>query len=126
MDLDTVQIIQVTIAAILVGFSKTGVTGLGLIIVPLMASAFPAKASTGVLLPMLLFADLFAVGRYRRYTQWRLLGRLFPWVVPGIVLGYFALWRLPSERLAWLLAVMVLGLVVLRVVMARAGERIEA
>jgi hypothetical protein len=53
-----------------VGFSKTGIAGLGMLIVPLMANVFAGKASAGALLPMLLFGDVFAVAWYRRHAQW--------------------------------------------------------
>jgi len=125
MELNASQIIQAAIAAFLVGFSKTGLVGLGVLIVPLMASVFPAKESTGALLPMLIFGDLFAVAWYRQHAQWRVLARILPWVLPGIVLGFFALNRTPSEKLGPALGVLVLVLVLLEVVRGRAGEWTE-
>ena len=54
------------LCAVLVGMSKTGMQGINTISIPLMAIAFGAKPSTGVILPMLCFADLVAVCYYRR------------------------------------------------------------
>ena len=51
----------IALCAILVGMSKTGVPGVSMIIVPVMAMIFGGKASTGVLLPILITADIFAV-----------------------------------------------------------------
>ncbi|BCW98807.1 MAG: hypothetical protein KatS3mg024_1634 [Armatimonadota bacterium] len=57
-------------SAALVGFSKTGVPGTGILVVPLMAALFGGRQSVGTLLPMLIFADCFAVAWYRRHARW--------------------------------------------------------
>ena len=51
-----------------------------------MAAAFGAKASTGLLLPMLCFGDLFGVGYYRRHADLKQLFRLLPWAL-GLAAG---------------------------------------
>ena len=61
MDLSVFQIIQAVIAAGMVGFTKTAVSGMGILIIPLMASIFPAKASVGVERDAQQFTDFFAV-----------------------------------------------------------------
>ena len=122
MEFEPVQIILIVVAAILVGVAKTGVVGLGVLFVPIMASVFPPKESTGVLLPMLVFADIWAVAYHRRNAQWRIIGRLLPWLMPGIVLGALALWKLPAKRMGPLFAVLVLGLIAMRLVQERKGE----
>lgn len=53
-----VQFIILFVTALLIGMSKTGIQGITLFVIPLMAFSFGAKASTGVILPMLCFADL--------------------------------------------------------------------
>ncbi|MCP4621649.1 MAG: sulfite exporter TauE/SafE family protein [Bradyrhizobium sp.] len=113
------------LAALLVGFAKTGVVGMGILIVPLMATAFPGKASIGALLPMLIFADLFAVARYRRHAQWRLLLMLLPWVLPGLAAGYVTLRFIPAESLPPFLGGMVLFLITLHWLKSRYGGRFE-
>lgn len=87
-------------AAILVGAAKTGVPGLGILVVPIMATAFGGKASVGTLLPLLIVADIFAVSRYRHHADWSRLWRLFPWVLPGVVLGAVALWGVERVTIA--------------------------
>ncbi|MDD8052409.1 MAG: sulfite exporter TauE/SafE family protein [Verrucomicrobiota bacterium] len=88
------------LAAILVGLSKTGVPGLGIAVVPVMAAAFGGKPSVGFVLPMLIIADCFAVTYYRRHAQWDKLWGLFPWVGAGILLGAGALWAADHFQLA--------------------------
>lgn len=80
-----------SVAALLVGFSKTGMPGAGILVVPLLAHAFGPRQSVGVMLPMLIFADVFAVIWYRRHAQLDKLIRLAPWVVVGMALGALAL-----------------------------------
>jgi hypothetical protein len=75
------------VAAVSVGLSKTAVPGAGTVSVAIFAAVLPAKQSTGVLLPLLIVADLFAVTMYRRHADWRALLRLAPAVVAGLVLG---------------------------------------
>ena len=49
------------VAATFVGMSKTGIQGLTILTVPLLAMAFGAKPSTGLMLPVLCFADVIGV-----------------------------------------------------------------
>ncbi len=78
-------------AAVLVGVSKTGIAGVGMLFVVIFAQIMPAKQATGLVLPLLCFGDLVAVASYRQHTQWRFLWRLFPWTATGVIIGYFAL-----------------------------------
>lgn len=75
------------VAAIIVGLSKTAVPGAGTVAVAIFAAVLPAKQSTGALLLLLIVADMFAVTMYRRHVNWRVLLRLAPAVVVGVLLG---------------------------------------
>ncbi|WP_221349828.1 sulfite exporter TauE/SafE family protein [Streptomyces beigongshangae] len=74
-------------AALLVGFSKTAVSGANTVSLAIFAAVLPAKASTGVLLPVLIAGDVLAVLTYRRHAHWPTLWKLFPAVAAGVVLG---------------------------------------
>jgi hypothetical protein len=108
-------------SALLVGVSKTGVPGLGILMVPLMAMVFPAKLSVGALLPMLLTGDVFAVAYYRQHAQWRRLLELFPCVLVGIGIGTFVLSRTDSAQLKPFLGYFVLALLALELARKRFG-----
>ncbi|MCB0227424.1 MAG: sulfite exporter TauE/SafE family protein, partial [Anaerolineae bacterium] len=58
------------LGAYLVGISKTGIAGLGVFSVALFASALPARESTGIVLIILIAADIVAVITYRRQASW--------------------------------------------------------
>ena len=77
------------LSALFVGMSKTGVQGLTILTVPLLAMAFGAKPSTGLILPLLCFADVIGVSYYRRQAEWKYILRLLPMAVAGF---FLALW----------------------------------
>jgi uncharacterized protein len=89
---------MLALGSLLVGVSKTGIAGLGILTVTLFATALPARLSTGVLLPLLICGDIVAVTAYRRHAVWHHLWRLCPWVAAGVVAGYFAMGRLSGDR----------------------------
>ena len=91
MELSICQWVLLALGAFVTGLSKTGIAGLGVLAVALFANAMPPRASTGALLPLLICADVFGVAFFRKHASWQHLWKLFPWVVPGVVLGYFAL-----------------------------------
>ncbi|MDO8684446.1 MAG: sulfite exporter TauE/SafE family protein, partial [Armatimonadota bacterium] len=92
MDLAPIQWTYGAVAAFLVGVSKTGLPGVGILSVPLLAWAFGGLPSVGIMLPMLICGDIFAVAWYRRHAQWDKLIGLLPWVVGGMAVGAGALW----------------------------------
>ncbi len=70
-------------SALLIGMSKTGIQGISLLAVPLMAMTFGAKPSTGLILPILCMADLVAVLYYRRKAEWKYVIKLLPAALTG-------------------------------------------
>lgn len=83
------DIFLLVVVALLVGMAKAGAYGLGMVAVPLLAIVFGGKASTGVLLPILILADIFAVYYYHRHANWQHLRRLMPTALIGVVIGTF-------------------------------------
>jgi hypothetical protein len=73
--------------ALLLGMAKAGLSGFGLAVIPVMALIFGAKESTGVILPMLISADIMAVIYYRRNAVWTHILKIIPWVAIGIFIG---------------------------------------
>ncbi len=96
------------IASLLIGISKTGLPGLGILAIPLVAWVLPAKASTGVILPMLIIGDIFAVRYYRRHAVWSHLVRLIPWAVTGIIIGYIIMGKINDHQLRPIIGIVVL------------------
>ena len=85
--LSYVELALVLSVAVFTGMSKTGVHGAGMLAVPLLANVFGGQASSGVLLPMLVMADVLGVWYYHRHASWKHLKILFPWAALGVILG---------------------------------------
>jgi hypothetical protein len=89
MDLSGWQILWGILGALCVGLSKGGISGLGIVAAPLFALVFPPMESTGLVLVILICADLVSVSLFRRHAVWAHIIRLFPFAAAGIIAGYF-------------------------------------
>ena len=73
----------------LLGLSKSGIKGIAALIVTGFALVYGAKESTGILMPLLLVGDVFAITYYKRHVQWSYILKLLPWMVFGVLIGVF-------------------------------------
>jgi len=112
---DTGQWIILFVVALLIGMSKAGVSGLGLMVVPLLAFGFGARESTGIMIPILIMADIYAVKYYHRMAQWKYIVKLMPWAVVGILVGVVVGKVLSGNYFRILLSVLVIGGLVIMV-----------
>ncbi len=96
------------LAAFIIGLSKTGLPGIGILGIPLVAMVIPAKESTGLILPMLIVGDIFAVAFYRRHAVWSHLVKLLPCAAAGIVIGWALLGKVTSPQLSPIIGVIIL------------------
>jgi uncharacterized membrane protein YfcA len=113
LELETTGWLVVSLCAVTVGIAKTGVPGVTILVVPMMAAVLPARSSVGVLLGMLILGDLFAAGYYRRHAEWRHVARLLPAAFIGIVAGYFLLRVVGDEQLKPIIGAIVLVMLAL-------------
>ncbi|MBB5376291.1 hypothetical protein HNQ07_001748 [Deinococcus metalli] len=116
--LDSWHWVLAALAAVLIGFSKTGLPGAGILAVPVMAWVFGARLSVGATLPLLLVGDVVAVLAYRAYADWPQLRRLGPWVGLGLLAGSVTLWALGhvtlrADPLGPVIGVIILALLIL-------------
>ena len=102
-------------AALCVGMAKTGFAGLGIVSVSLFAQLFPARDSTGALLPLMIFADFFAVFFYRLHANWKDLRKLLPATFAGIIAGWMIMPLIPDRQFTRLLGCLILALMALTV-----------
>ncbi len=100
------------VGAYLVGISKTGIAGLGVFSVALFASALPARESTGIVLIILIAADIVAVITYRRQASWPHLLRLFPWAAVGIFFGFLVMGRIDAQTTQRLIGAILVTIVI--------------
>ena len=107
------------VAALLIGISKTGIGGLGMLSVVIFAQIMPARQATGLVLPLLCFGDLVAALYYRQHAKWRHIWRLLPWTAAGVVIGYYTLGRVTDREAQRMIGGIVLSLIALHVVRRR-------
>lgn len=93
--------------AVLIGMSKTGIHGAGMMAVPLLALVFGGQLSSGILLPVLCIADVIGVWYYHRHASWRYLWKLFPWAAAGTVLGTVVGEVIDDEAFRMIMAVII-------------------
>lgn len=111
MELSGWQWALLALGAFATGLSKTGIAGLGVLTVALFSNALPARASTGALLPLLVCADLFGVAFFRKHACWPHLWKLFPWVIVGVVSGYFAMGFVNDTQMRRLIGIILIGMI---------------
>jgi uncharacterized membrane protein YfcA len=102
-------------AAAFVGMGKAGFGGVAMISVIFFAMVFPARESTGAILPVLITADLLAVWAYARHVLWRQVLLLLPTALAGILTGYLLMPRIPAETFAAVIGWLILFFAVLSV-----------
>jgi uncharacterized membrane protein YfcA len=124
-DLSLFQWVVVILCAVFIGFSKTGLPSLGILVVTILMFVFPPKASVGILLPMMIIGDIFAVSYYRRHVIWKHLVSLIPWVLGGIISGYFILKIISGDQLKPMIGVIVVGMTILHVVQKKMGSKLD-
>ncbi len=110
-------------AAFILGMSKSGLKGMGIVIVTLMALVHGAKASTGILLPLLIFADILAVTYYNRHAQWRYLFKFLPWMLVGVLFGVYVGKDLPEDLFKKGMAAIILISVVIMIAWEKYDKR---
>lgn len=98
----------------MIGFTKAGISGSGLLIVTILASIFHAKPSVGLILPMLCVADIFAIKYYHHHADWSKLLHILPWALIGIAIGLYTGSIISDTEFRIVLAVIILsGLVIM-------------
>ena len=106
--LDPTFYIVASIAALIIGLSKGGLSMIGILGTPILALVIAPTRAAAVLLPILIVSDLFGAWSYRHAFDRRNLTILIPAGIVGIAIGW-ATASLVSDR--WVaLSIGVIGL----------------
>ena len=85
-------------AVFIVGLSKGGFGGaIAVVGVPLMALAISPVAAAGILLPIFIVMDLFAVFAWRGRFDRQVIRHMIPAAIVGITVGYFTAAIIPPD-----------------------------
>jgi uncharacterized protein len=98
----------IAILGFMIGVAKGGFGGLGALLTPLLALVLPVASAVGVLLPMLMVGDVFAVYMYWKEWDLDLVKRMLPAGIVGALVGTFLLSSVPPDGLRIILGIFVL------------------
>lgn len=111
--------IVVALLGFMIGVTKGGFNAFGALLTPLLSLVLPVSLAVGVLLPMLIAGDAFAVYSYWREWDGKLVSRMLPTAVVGALAGTFLLTELSPNALRIALALFVLLIVAYRFISDR-------
>ncbi len=89
MDLSPAQWIILNFTAFMYGFNKTGIVGSAIICTPMMLLAFTPGQTLGIMLPLLVVADICTIIILRSSARWDVIPKAIPWAVVGTILGWW-------------------------------------
>lgn len=113
------------LGALCIGLSKAGFSGISLVAVVIFADIYGSKASVGLVLPLLIAADLMAYPAFMRYGSWRPVWRLLVPALVGLVLGYWLLGEISDSVARRVIGGCVLLMVALQLFWRWQPERID-
>ncbi len=109
----------IALLGFLIGVTKGGFNTLGALLTPVLSLVLPVSTAVGVLLPMLIVGDAFAIYSYWKEWDANLVGRMLPAGIGGALIGTYLLSALSPNVLRAALAIFVLFLVVYKLVSDR-------
>ncbi len=112
----------IALLGFLIGLTKGGFNTLGGLLTPVLSLVLPVSTAVGVLLPMLIVGDAFAIYMYWRAWDANLVKRMLPLGIVGALIGTYLLATLSANALRLALAIFVLLLVVYKL----ASDRIAS
>lgn len=115
-DILTLHWVLLGVAAMGIGVSKSGLSGLSMLHVIIFAHVFGARDSTGVVLPMLIVGDICAMKMYGMHTNWILVKKMFWPAAVGVIVGWVLMFWLQEWVYKPLIGVIILSLCLVQVV----------
>ncbi len=100
-------------SAWLVGVSKSGLKGIAMVTIPTLAHFYGGMASAGILVPFLVFGDMFAIRYYYKSLQWKHIKKLYPYALAGIALALVVGKMITDDQFRHIIAISVLLCLVL-------------
>ena len=107
------------LGALCIGLSKAGLAGTATLNVVLMAKIFGAKASVGLVLPLLIVADFLGFLINRKGGSWRQILPMVPPAIAGVVLGWWLLDRIDNNAARVTIGWIILALLGFNLVLRR-------
>lgn len=93
---DTTFYVVMAIAVTILGLSKGGFAGIGMVSTPMVAAVTDPITAAGLMLPIMLVQDPIAVYLYRRSFDKEILFRMIPGGLVGVVAAYLLASTVPE------------------------------
>lgn len=122
MTLSPLDWVLVVLGALFIGMSKGGLPGTGGVSIWLYALVFGAKESVGILLPVLIVADVYAVIVYRRHVEYALVRRLTPFLIVGAIIGAALFNWIPADAFGRVIGALLILMVLIHFI-TRSSKR---
>ncbi len=103
------------LAAFGIGVTKSGFSGVSLVHVLIFAYVFGAKASTGIVLPMLIAGDTFAMLMFGQHADWSYVRRMLPPAIVGVLGAWLLMDGMSEVYYRPTIGCIILGLAVLQI-----------
>ena len=102
------------LAALCIGLSKSGFSGLSMVSVVLFADLYGPKVSVGLALPLLIAADLMAYPAFLKHGSWRPVWKMLAPALFGIAVGWWVLGGISETAARRAIGLCVLSMVALQ------------
>ncbi len=122
MQLDSWGWFFAAFCAVVIGVSKTGLAGIGILGTVGMALLLSPRVATGAALPLLILGDIIGVFLFRHHANWQQLWRIFPWAALGVVIGTLLLGRLDGGLVNRLIGSSILLIAILQIIRVWRGQ----
>jgi len=109
--------------ALCIGLSKSGLAGTATLNVVIMANIFEAKRSVGIVLPMLIVADLMGYLINRKGGSWKQIVPMIPAAVAGVLIGWMLLDKVDNGTARIVIGLLILALLAFNIVLNRRREQ---
>lgn len=121
------QIVIAAAAALFIGVAKAGFGGgLGILVTPLAALVYPSHEAIGIVLPLLIVADIFSLYFYWRKWDARNVRWLVPGALVGIFVGILLIDGLDDHRLGQVIGGIAVTFIGIQLLLRLLGVRLEA
>lgn len=105
------------LGALCIGLSKAGLAGTATLTVVLMARAFGAKPSVGLVLPLLIAADFMGYWINRHGGSWRAVWRMAPPAMIGVLIGSKLLAHIDNGTARTVIGWLIIGLLAFKLLL---------
>jgi uncharacterized membrane protein YfcA len=103
------------VAAIGIGITKSGFSGVSLVHVLIFAHVFGARTSTGIVLPMLIVGDTMAMCIYGKHANWNYVRKMMLPALLGVLVGWWLMQRIDETAYRPLIGAIILTLAAMQI-----------